>query len=90
MFTVAGRYHNTPYLVSVSGARVTVKNQRLKTDLAIWSGDRVGATPTGPFYTLDLTNPASVLAALTERTHIIRVTGTPPTVAQALPPGAVG
>lgn len=55
--------------------------------LRAMEGERVAATPTGPFYDLDTSNPESVLAALHGLTNITAVNGEAP---QVIPPAIVG
>lgn len=43
--------------------------------LEVYAGEEVLASPTGPAYTLDLSDPRTVLAGLQHLTHVDDVTG---------------
>jgi hypothetical protein len=52
-------------------------------------GEQVWATPTGPTFTLDLTDDRSILAALTELTTVTEMTGDVPIVMSPEVAGAI-
>lgn len=78
MFAVSGFADGVGYQLAVGdGGELTGSNRTVGVLLAA-VGERLGATPTGPFTTLDLTEPASVLIGLYALTDVREVSGDPP------------
>lgn len=96
MFTVEGTIDGQTYEVTVGGTDpdpstvgVVSGSANAVTLLQLNEGQGVAATPTGPSYTLDLREPATVLAALYDLTHITAVDGDPPQVIPPVDPDVV-
>ena len=86
MFTVTGILDGAPYRVGVhdqppedpSALGVVMGSPAVLDMLDLRSGETVAASPTSNGLTLDVTNPASVLAALHHHTEVTDVTGDVP------------
>lgn len=89
MFTVEGIYDGVSYtlvidrtapdLISGSGRAMALIEQ--------WEGEQVSVTPTGPVYTVDVDDDASILAVLMTETTVVQVGGQAPRV---IPPPVSG
>lgn len=88
-FQVSGYCDEIPYVVTVdtTATPAVIGSSRVQGTLDRRTGEGIAVTPTGPFVTLDLTDEATILAALMSWTTITAVTGDAP---QVLPPGVAG
>jgi hypothetical protein len=87
MFVVTGTYLGAMYQATwteqdadESHLCVESTHSMIRPLLDAYTGDTFGATPTGPFLTLDVADGASVLAALGNLTTVTDVSGDVPTV----------
>lgn len=85
MFHVTGTIDSVPYRVGVHDEPVegelhgcVMGSDNATALLTLHEGEEVRETPTSDAMTLSLTDPASVLAFLTEQTNVILVEGDAP------------
>lgn len=89
MFDVYGYCDDVAYHVVVDRAAKTrvLGSARVRDMLSSRVGDSVAVTPTGPFFTLNLDDESSVLAALVAWTTVTSASGDLP---QIVPPEVAG
>jgi hypothetical protein len=83
-FTVSGELDNTLYEVAVTGEsdRPTVGSKRVAALVDQNLGETVLATPNGPAYTVEAGDPKSILALLSSKTNVTKVSPDAPSLVQ--------
>lgn len=96
MFHVTGTIDSVPYRVGVHDEPVegelhgcVMGSTHATALLALHEGEETRRTPTSDAVTLSLTDPASVLAFLTENTNVVAVEGDAPTTDDDAPSDAI-
>ncbi len=74
-FTVAGVLDDTLYEVEVTGqaGQPVAGSKKIAAMVSLETGSWVDATPQGPRYKVDPTDPASILCLLHAKTRVTRV-----------------